>query len=91
MLDSNVQVLGLRGNRFGAEGALLLVELLGKLTRLDISFNEIGSVGLEGICSALTPNRTLVYLDVQGNGIDEFGMEILAKTLVSVHIKEVIG
>jgi Ran GTPase-activating protein (RanGAP) involved in mRNA processing and transport len=82
LLESNIRVLGLRGNHFGTDGAALIAELLGQMERLDIGQNNLRTPGLEVICSALITNDTLAYLDVQDNEIDEMGLKIVANTLV---------
>lgn len=51
------------------------------LTRIIISRNNIGYIGLENLAEALKVNETIIILNIKGNNIDDEGAEEIAKVL----------
>jgi hypothetical protein len=73
-LNPKLEVLDLRNNRIGPEGAEAIARLLETnkgLIKLDLRWNEIGSAGANALLAAFRVNRSLKQLDLAGNKIPE--------------------
>ena len=57
--DPTLEVLGLRNNSIGSEGATAIAQVLScnkTLKKVDLNWNNIGNKGLEAICQNIPPN-----------------------------------
>jgi hypothetical protein len=88
--DTTVTHLDVSRKKLGPEGAIVVARYLKgnkTLTKLNLSFNEIGGwQGEEGVCAlaeALRRNHVLEYLDVSTNRLDGECTKLLASAIHS--------
>lgn len=82
--NHTVQVLDLRNNRIGAEGAGQLCKVIesnSTIQKIDLRWNEIGQKGASKLYSALSRPHSLKQLDLAGNKIPEELLSSLEKLL----------
>ena len=80
----SIQVLDLRNNRIGPEGAGVLsrvIELNSTLQKIDLRWNEIGQKGASKLYSSLSRPHSLKQLELTGNKIPEELLSSLEKLL----------
>jgi Ran GTPase-activating protein (RanGAP) involved in mRNA processing and transport len=88
----NITDLDLRDNCIGNEGASLLARSLGSnvlpnLTRLSLSWCDIGDDGFIALVSALEQNTSLLHLDLRSNfHVSEGGFLALAESLPEIKV-----
>jgi len=81
---SRLQVLDLRENHIGDEGAEKLAAVIwhcSDLRKLDVSGNEIGDNGASLLCQAIPKSSRLQILDLAQNGIGDRGARFVAEAL----------
>jgi Ran GTPase-activating protein (RanGAP) involved in mRNA processing and transport len=88
----HIMDLDLRHNRIGNEGASLLARSLDNnallnLTRLSLSYCDIGNDGFIALVSALEQNTSLLHLDLRNNsGFSERAFLALAESLPEIKV-----
>lgn len=76
--------MDLTDNKLGNRGAIEITQLIEHTTtieRLNLSKNRIGPSGLQHICSALTVNKSIKYLDITDNMVQDESYKILLAML----------
>lgn len=71
---TSIQLLDLRNNKIGAEGASAIASFLEtntSISKIDLRWNEIGTLGCQRILQALPRCPSLKFLEVSGNKISE--------------------
>lgn len=80
----SIQVLDLRNNRIGPEGAGVLsrvIELNSTIQKIDLRWNEIGQKGASKLYSSLSRPHSLKQLELAGNKVPEELLSSLEKLL----------